>query len=135
MQMNVHPTAFEPRPASPADAGARPGRLDGLLDTELFKALGDPTRARLVACIARCGRGCSVKEVSACCSVDTSVVSRHLSALSAAGVVTSEREGRVVRYQVRCGELGETLRALAGAFEACAADTNDGCCGDGDGCC
>lgn len=105
-----------------------------MLEPALFKALGDPTRATLVACIARCGRGCSVKEVSACCSVDTSVVSRHLSTLEGAGLLVSERAGRVVRYRVRYEDVSATLRALADAFDACVADQQD-CCGDGDGCC
>jgi len=133
-------SSHESRPATPAEAGNAPGVLDGLLDPGVFKALGDPTRARLVACIARCGRGCSVKEVSACCSVDLSVVSRHLSGLEAVGVLASEREGRVVRYRVKYTELGAMLRGLADAFDACVADRAQGeggtaCCGETDGCC
>jgi len=124
----------EPRPTTPEDASRRPGRLDGLLDPALFKALADPTRARLIACIARCGRGCSVKEISACCSVDTSVVSRHLSGLEAAGLLSSERAGRVVRYRVRYGSVSATLRGIADAFDACVADDR-GCGGERDGCC
>ena len=90
-----------------------------MLDPALFKALCDPTRAGLLACIAKCGRGCTVSEVAACCSVDTSVVSRHLSTLEKAGVLVSQREGRVVRYAVRYGELSRTLRALADAIDGC----------------
>ena len=139
MQVNTHQIEshpwVEPRPATPADAGELPGVLDGLLDADLFKALGDPTRARLVACIARCGRGCSVKEVAGCCSVDMSVVSRHLSALEAAGALSSEREGRIVRYRVRYAELGGRLRRLADALEACVAGEDASCCEVDDGCC
>lgn len=90
-----------------------------MLDPELFKALGDPTRARLLACLAKCGRTCSVTEVAECCSVDFSVVSRHLALLARAGVLESSRDGRVVRYQVRFGPLCQALRALADAFDEC----------------
>lgn len=124
------------RPGTPAEAAACCGPIDRLLDPALFKALCDPTRAALVACIAKCGRGCSVSEVAACCSVDTSVVSRHLATLEKAGVLTSERDGRVVRYGVRYADLSATLRALADAIDACCPE---GCAegneGDACGCC
>ena len=124
--------SFIHRPETPSEAAACCGPIDRLLDPDLFKALCDPTRAGLVACIAKCGRACSVSEVAACCSVDTSVVSRHLSMLEKAGVLTSEREGRVVRYAVRYEELSRTLRALADAIDQCAPSSacgQGGCCG------
>ncbi len=119
-----------PRPSTPAQAAACRGPIDGLLDTALFKALCDPTRAGLLACIAKCGRGCTVSEVAACCAVDTSVVSRHLSTLEKAGVLASERAGRVVRYAVRYQELSATLRALAGAIDGCGPGSGHGEPGD-----
>lgn len=116
---------------TPREAGAKPGRLDELLDPAVFKALGDPTRVRLLACMAKCGRGCSVTEVAACCSVDFSVVSRHLGLLERAGVVRSTREGRTVRYIVCYPALAARLRALADELDAC----GPGCgCAPG-GCC
>ena len=124
------------RPETPLQAAACCGPIDRLLNPDLFKALCDPTRVGLLACIAKCGRGCSVSEVAACCSVDTSVVSRHLSTLEKAGVLTSERDGRVVRYAVRYQELSGTLRALADAIDGCCPDGcpagepgQGGCCG------
>ena len=119
------------RPATPRQAAARSGPLDASLDAELFKALSDPTRAKLVACIAKCGRGCSVGEVADCCSVDMSVVSRHLAQLARAGVLEGEREGRTVRYKVRYRELTDSLRALADALDACCPDGE--VCGEGCG--
>ncbi|MSP63233.1 MAG: ArsR family transcriptional regulator [Myxococcales bacterium] len=110
------------RPATPRQAATRLGPMDESLDPELFKALADPTRAALVACIAKCGRGCSVGEVAECCAVDLSVVSRHLALLARAGVLESEREGRTVRYRVRYREVTTALRALADAFDQCCPD-------------
>ena len=121
------------RPETPSQAAACCGPIDQLLDPALFKALCDPTRAGLVACIAKCGRACSVTEVAACCAVDTSVVSRHLATLEKAGVLISEREGRVVRYAVRYADLSSTLRSLADAIDAC---RPSGSCEGGEcGCC
>jgi ArsR family transcriptional regulator, arsenate/arsenite/antimonite-responsive transcriptional repressor len=93
--------------------------VDQLLDPELFKSLCDATRLKLLACLAKCGRACSVTEVAECCSVDLSVVSRHLAMLEKAGVLESAKEGRTVYYAVRYRQLSQTLRALADAIEAC----------------
>jgi DNA-binding transcriptional ArsR family regulator len=106
-------------PATPKQAAARKSPLDERLDPALFKALSDPTRVALLACIAKCGRGCSVSEVAECTSVDFSVVSRHLAALAQAGVLEGSKEGRTVRYRVRYTHLSSALRSLADALEEC----------------
>lgn len=115
-------------PATPKQAAACCGPVDDLLDPELFRALSDPTRVSLVACIAKCGRGCSVGEVAECCSVDLSVVSRHLALLARSGVLEAQKEGRTVLYRVRYAELCRSLRSLADALEECCPGTG-GCDG------
>ena len=82
-------TQINKHPLTPKKAAACCGPIDHLLDAELFKALGDPTRLLLLACLAKCARPCSVTEIAACCSVDLSVVSRHLALLERAAIVTS----------------------------------------------
>ena len=104
---------------TPQEASKCCGPIDDLLDAELFKALGDPTRLRLLSCLAKCGRPCSVTELTECCAVDLSVVSRHLSSLEKAGVLSSAKEGRTVFYSVRYKHLTEAFRALAKAIEGC----------------
>ncbi|MDX2132963.1 MAG: metalloregulator ArsR/SmtB family transcription factor [Planctomycetota bacterium] len=116
-------------PATPRQAAARRGPIDRRLDPALFKALADPTRAMLVACIAKCARGCTVGEMAECCDVDVSVVSRHLALLARAGVLEARRKGRTVSYRVRSGELCRALRELADALEACAPAEEGGCDG------
>jgi ArsR family transcriptional regulator len=119
---------------SPKQAARRRGAIDKALDPDLFRALCDPTRAGLLACIAKCGRGCSVGEVAECCDVDLSVVSRHLKQLERAGALASAKDGRTVRYRVRYAELAAGLRALADAIDACCPDAAcdaEACC---DGC-
>jgi len=126
------------KPMSPKQASTRGGPIDDLLDPELFKSLCDPTRARLLGCLIKCGRACSVTEVAECCSVDLSVVSRHLQMLERAGILVSAKTGRSVSYAVRYGHLCSTLRGLADAIEQnCPADQlvggaavcGGGCCG------
>lgn len=113
------------RPSSPRQAAATSGRLNALLDTHLFKALCEPTRASLVACLARCGRACSVGEIAECCAVDLSVVSRHLALLARAGVVAASKTGRTVSYRVRYAEVTKALRGVANELERCCpADTS-----------
>jgi ArsR family transcriptional regulator len=81
--------------------------------------LADPTRLFLVACLAKCGRECSVSEIAECCAVDGSVVSRHLSLLARAGVLESRKVGRTVYYQMRYAAVCRALRDLADALEQC----------------
>ncbi len=118
------------RPASPKLAAASKSPLDALLNPELFKALCDPTRVSLLACLAKCGRECSVSEVAECCNVDLSVVSRHLAQLADAGVLESSKRGRTVSYRVKFTDISGKLRALADAFDDCCPDGGCGasCC-------
>ena len=120
-------TQISKYPETPRQAATRRGKIDEGLDPNLFKALSDPTRVSLLACIAKCGRGCSVSEVAECCSVDLSVVSRHLALLAQAGALEPTKEGRTVRYRVRYAELSAALRGLADAIEECCPDCTDDC--------
>jgi DNA-binding transcriptional ArsR family regulator len=117
------PSSAAPLPATPRLAAACCSPVDDLLDPELFKAFSDPTRVLLLACIAKCGRPCSVGEVAECCSVDLSVVSRHLTLLARAGVLESSKQGRTVHYTVRYDHLCRSLRSLADALESCSPAT------------
>ena len=89
------------------------------LDTRLFKALGDPTRVGLLAYLAERCRPMTVMDAAKCCSIDLSVVSRHLAVLREARVLESEKNGREVRYTVRYSRLAQALRDLADALESC----------------
>lgn len=120
-------------PPTPRHAARRAGPIDSLLDPGLFRALADPTRVRILRCLAKCGRACTVGEIAECCSVDLSVVSRHLSLLERSGVLMAAKEGRTVLYRVRYGPLSRTLRDLADALDECCPPGKDasgsaGCC-------
>jgi ArsR family transcriptional regulator, arsenate/arsenite/antimonite-responsive transcriptional repressor len=116
-------------PASPREAAACCTPIDQLLNPRLFKALADPTRLQLLACIAKCARACSVGEVAQCCSVDLSVVSRHLATLEQAGILSASKQGRAVMYSVRSRDLVAKLRALADEIDRCCSGGGGGCCG------
>src|SRR5262245_20407659 len=132
-QVRTHKQARARRPSSPRQAAACCGPIDQRLNTDLFKALCDPTRAALLACLAKCGRACSVTEVAECCSVDFSVVSRHLQLLERAGILDSTKEGRTVLYAVQYAHLSQSLRSLADAFEQCRPSDHPAACAGG--CC
>lgn len=119
------------RPLSPRQAAACRRPVDDLLDPGLFRALGDPTRVRILGCLVKCGRDCTVGEIAGCCSVDLSVVSRHLQALARAGVLEPRKVGRTVSYSVRSAHLAGTLRKLAAAIEECAATGSAHACDGG----
>ncbi|MBK7403035.1 MAG: helix-turn-helix transcriptional regulator [Phycisphaerales bacterium] len=125
-------------PRSPKQAARRRAAVDKLLDPDLFKAFADPTRVKLLTCLIKCGRRCSVTEVAECCSVDFSVVARHLALLAGVGALEATKEGRTMWYAPRCNDLSHRLRALADAIDewcGSACEQNCGCEGEhGDSC-
>ncbi|QSB15970.1 winged helix-turn-helix transcriptional regulator [Natronosporangium hydrolyticum] len=93
------------------------GDLGTVLSHHLFRALGDPTRVRLLDLLAERCRACSVSELAECLDVDLSVVSRHLALLRAAGVLKATKAGRSVLYEVQFDAVAEVLRGIADALE------------------
>ena len=98
--------------------------LERYLDPTIFRALGDPTRLALLARLASAGGSQTVTELSSCCGVHLSGVSRHLKMLHDAALIRSERIGREVRYRLDCAALTATLRGMADALDRCQAS----CC-------
>lgn len=103
-------------PESPKAAIRVNAAIDDRLETQLFKAMSDPTRQLVLSCLVKCGRPCSVSEIAECCAVDFSVVNKHLKMLADAGVLSAEKEGRTVWYAARCGELCERFARLIDAI-------------------
>jgi ArsR family transcriptional regulator len=97
--------------------------------TSLFKALSDENRMAMIYQLCQCPpkpkskSSCmNVGELSSCCDIDLSVVSRHLSKLKSAGVLRAHKEGKQVFYTLEKSEIAKKLRALADLIE------NSGCC-------
>lgn len=88
--------------------------------TSLFKALSDGNRLTILSHICKCSArksAVNVGEISSCCDVDLSVISRHLSKLRDAGVLRAQKEGKEVFYSLEGKELARQLRALADFIE------------------
>ncbi|MEU7000745.1 metalloregulator ArsR/SmtB family transcription factor [Nonomuraea sp. NPDC046570] len=66
---------------------------------ELFRLLGDPTRARLLYALLEAGELCVCDLVSAVEVTDTAV-SHALRLLRTAGIVASRRAGRMIYYRL-----------------------------------
>ena len=88
---------------------------------DLFKALCDPIRISIVATLASRTEPSTVTDITDCCGIDFSGVSRHLTILKDAGVLTAKRDGRRVLYSLNAETLATTLRNIADALEICEA--------------
>ena len=99
--------------------GARRQSLSCLVEPRFFKALADRNRIALLGRLANCPAGCTVSQVAECCSVDISVVSRHLAVLRDAGILQAEKRGKEVFYSVCFPKLIGSLRDIADAVESC----------------
>jgi DNA-binding transcriptional ArsR family regulator len=64
-----------------------------------FAILGDPTRLTLLTCIKATGL-ISVSDLAAATGFNDTTVSQALRYLRATEVVTTERDGRVIRYRL-----------------------------------
>jgi ArsR family transcriptional regulator, lead/cadmium/zinc/bismuth-responsive transcriptional repressor len=69
-----------------------------------FAVLGDPTRLTLLIAIKAAGP-ISVSDLAAATGLNDTTVSQTLRYLRAAQVVTTKRDGRVIRYQLADGPV------------------------------
>ncbi|UCD37133.1 MAG: winged helix-turn-helix transcriptional regulator [Fidelibacterota bacterium] len=91
--------------------------IDTLAD--IFKALSDPNRLRIVFALLGAEQGQNVGQTAGCCEIDLSVVSRHLSILRRSGILTREKQGKQVIYRVDQTNLPIALRTMADTVESC----------------
>jgi DNA-binding transcriptional ArsR family regulator len=80
---------------------------------QVFAALADPTRWRVLTLLAERGDG-TATTLAGELPVSRVAVLKHLAVLDRAGLVTSRRRGREVRYTVRPERLDATARWMAG---------------------
>ena len=66
---------------------------------QVFKALGHPARLQMVMALAE-GEQC-VCELTGLVGLDMSTISKHLSVLTAAGVLVSDKRANKVFYRLR----------------------------------
>ena len=96
--------------------------IEETFEPRFFKALCDPNRIAILVRLSQCCEPCSVSQITECCPVDISVVSRHLVMLRDAGILKAEKRGKEVYYSIRWKELVQTLRDMANAIEECCVD-------------
>ena len=70
----------------------------------VFAALADPTRRAVLAMVGREGP-LTATELATHFPVTRQAVAKHLDTLTEAGLVTSARDGRAVRYRLHAGAL------------------------------
>lgn len=93
---------------------------------ELFKALADENRLRIVNLLMRCGF--CVCEIEVLLQMTQSNVSRHLSKLKSANIISSSKDAQWVHYKVSDGfnDENELLHSyMAEKFEASPVFSND----------
>jgi ArsR family transcriptional regulator, lead/cadmium/zinc/bismuth-responsive transcriptional repressor len=79
------------------------------------KALGDPTRLAIALALLTCARAC-VCDLGWIVGRDEKLVSHHVRLLKAAGLARSERDGRMVMYELT--DRGRLLLDAVAAQEA-----------------
>jgi DNA-binding transcriptional ArsR family regulator len=87
---------------------------------EVFAALADPTRWRVLSLLAERGEA-TATTLAGDLPVSRVAVIKHLAVLDRAGLVQSRRAGREVRYTVKPDRLAATARrldAIAGEWDA-----------------
>jgi ArsR family transcriptional regulator, arsenate/arsenite/antimonite-responsive transcriptional repressor len=73
--------------------------------TEIFKALSDPTRLRIIRYTAEKNQKLCVAEIAGKIGISVSAVSQHLKVLRHAGIVGFEKKGNLVYYFVNEGAI------------------------------
>ena len=98
---------------SPVTGGALDAE-DAQLLARMFKALGDPTRVRLLSLIAADPeREACICDLTEPVGLSQPTVSHHMKQLVDAGLVIREQRGRWAFYRL----VEDTLTALSGALE------------------
>ena len=109
-----------PEADAPSQAVAHPAlaalaERDADLYARFFRALGDPTRVRLLRLLLDAPAGeCSVSELVAALGVPQSRVSTHLGCLRWCGLVQTRRASKQVYYRVADPRVRDLL-VLSGA--------------------
>jgi len=88
--------------------------MDSTKAEAVFAALAQPTRLKAFRMlIAAHPDGLPAGEISSTCEVPHNTMSTHLSALHRSGLVTVERDGRVMNYRADLRTFRELIRFLA----------------------
>jgi predicted transcriptional regulator len=94
------------------------GKLDKVLDCELFKSLSEPLRCKILKVVAL-GGPMDISTIAKNFTQDRSVISRHLHQMCDAGILLSEKQARSrvfcvngVGFLQKLEEMTATVRFL-----------------------
>jgi ArsR family transcriptional regulator, cadmium/lead-responsive transcriptional repressor len=82
------------------------------VDDELWSAIGDPSRRRVLDLLVSSGEA-SASWLAGRVPFSRQAVSKHLVVLERAGLIRRRRQGREVLYQVQTDRLDQAARAMA----------------------
>jgi ArsR family transcriptional regulator, arsenate/arsenite/antimonite-responsive transcriptional repressor len=82
----------------------------GLVD--VMKALGQPTRLRIMRLLANAPQGLVAGEIASALGVRQNTLSSHMAILARSGLIDGERKGRSITYNIE----SERARQLAAAM-------------------
>jgi ArsR family transcriptional regulator, cadmium/lead-responsive transcriptional repressor len=88
-----------------------------VIDDDLWSAIGDPTRRRLLDLLLAAGGG-TATSLSHDVPVTRQAVAKHLAVLDRVGLVHAAPTGREVRYEVDEAQLGRAVAQLSAVGDA-----------------
>lgn len=88
---------------------------------QFFRALAHPVRIKILEILVRGDR--SVQELQKALKLDQPVVSQQLAVLRSRGIVTSQKQGLSVRYELRDPAVGQLLGVARRIFNNHLVDT------------
>jgi len=101
--------------------------LVAILDSKFFKTLSEPVRVQILKFLLLNGRS-DIGTIAEHMPQNRSVISRHLNLMYEAGILTSEKEGRNVYYDVNSIDFLEKFEGMSGKLRTCITVCCPECC-------
>ena len=92
---------------------------------QVMKALSDNTRRDILSLLRKQGR-LSAGDISACFNMTQATVSHHLSLLTEAELITSEKKGKYIYFEINTTVVQELLAYIMNMFNVKGDDSNEG---------
>jgi len=92
---------------------------------QVMKALSDNTRRDILSLLRKQGR-LSAGDISACFNMTQATVSHHLSLLTEAELITSEKKGKYIYFEINTTVVQELLAYIMNLFNVKGDDSNEG---------
>jgi ArsR family transcriptional regulator, arsenate/arsenite/antimonite-responsive transcriptional repressor len=89
--------------------------MDEVETVAALKALGQPTRLRIMRLLASAPHGLAAGDIAAALAVRQNTLSSHIAILAQSGLIDGERRGRSINYAIqrrRARELNAVMEAL-----------------------